>query len=228
MWHLYWRSLWLHWIRWNYWRVLWLHWCLWWRVNWLHWVRDVCWEGLVAALGLVEDLVVALGLVHVLEDLVEVAGWECAVGNLYLEGFVGLEGIGPVPGLQVLLPLMVQMEDLALEGFLKFSSFCLVSCFCLISYFGSFSLRCWRDFWCRQPFFYDMVLCDSVFVSCSTYSNDLKSLFPFLKLYLLQELFLHYSIYYSNLSLYLFAMTSLSYKHTYKCVWGISLSLSIH
>ena len=66
--------------------------------------------------GLVEDLVVALGLVHVLENLAEVAGWVCVVQDLYLEGFVDQEGLDHVPGLQVPLPLVFLMEDLALEG----------------------------------------------------------------------------------------------------------------
>ena len=74
-------------------------------------------ESLEAVLGLVEDLVVALGdFANVLEDLVEVADWECVVGDLYLEGFVGYEGLDFVLDPLVLSPLMVVLEDLALEG----------------------------------------------------------------------------------------------------------------
>ena len=50
----------------------------------------------------------------------------------------------------------------------------------------------------------------------------LDLLFPFFKLYLSQELFLCYSVCYRNLLLHLFAMNSLSYKHTYIYVCGIS------
>ena len=56
-------------------------------------------------------------LVNNLEDLVEVVGWECVAGDLYLEGFVGYEGLDFVLDPLVLSPLMVLMEDLALEGF---------------------------------------------------------------------------------------------------------------
>ena len=68
-------------------------------------------EGLVVALGLVGDLVAGWeGFAYMLEDLVEVVHWVCAVEGLCLE-----EGLDPVAGLQVLLPLAVLMEDLALK-----------------------------------------------------------------------------------------------------------------
>ena len=48
------------------------------------------------------------------EELAKVAGQVYVVKDLYLEGFVDYEGLDPVPGLQVPLPLMVLMEELAL------------------------------------------------------------------------------------------------------------------
>ena len=80
--------------------------------------------------GLVVDLVVALGLVgnlvadwedfaNVLKDLVEVVHCMCAVEDLCLE-----EGLDPVAGLQVLLPLVVLMEGLALEDSVLQAFFC--------------------------------------------------------------------------------------------------------
>ena len=41
----------------------------------------------------------------------------CVVEDLYQEGFVDCEDLVVLPGLQVLLPLVVLMEDFALVGF---------------------------------------------------------------------------------------------------------------
>ena len=50
------------------------------------------------------------GSANVQEDLEEVVDWVCVTEGLCLE-----EGLDPVPDLQVLLPLAVLMEDLALK-----------------------------------------------------------------------------------------------------------------
>ena len=63
------------------------------------------------------------------------------VGDLYQEGFVDCEELVIVPGLQVLLPLVVLMENFALEGFSLGVSLTSISSFCLFSYFCSCRIR---------------------------------------------------------------------------------------
>ena len=76
-----------------------------------------CAGGLGGCSGFGGGLVVGWeDLVNKLEDLVEVLGWECVAGNLYLEGFVGYEGLDFVLDPLVLSPLMILMEDPTLEG----------------------------------------------------------------------------------------------------------------
>ena len=72
------------------------------------------------------------------------------------------------------------------------------------------------DFWCRQSFFCHMVLCSSVLFPAMLIAIILNHSFSFIKLYS-PELFVCYLICYRNLPPCLFAMTSLTSKHTYMC-----------
>ena len=77
-------------------------------------------EELVVILGqahVLEGLAAVLGLVHELEGFVAVLGLVYVLEEQGQEGLVGLEELGLVPGLEVLLLLaLVEAKGLAVEG----------------------------------------------------------------------------------------------------------------
>ena len=66
---------------------------------------------------MLEGFAVALDLVHELEGFVAVLGLVCALEEQGKEGLVGLEELGLVPGLEVLLLLaLVEVKGFVVEG----------------------------------------------------------------------------------------------------------------